>query len=354
MTASLGFSGVGIYVLAKENNQIGAMDMGAIPDLLPGRQPINDDTIREQWEHLWKIKLPSNSGLGIAGMIEAAEKGNLKALYIMGENPLRALPQPQRVKKALQKLDFVVVQDILNNETTDIADVVLPGSAFCEKAGSFTNLEGRIQSFSAVVSPPVDAKPDWEILDLLASKLEGYKPYGSLEKIQTEIRQLVPMYKDLKAEGHGWIKKASSKAIFDSGAAGGLISFSPIGSAGAEQADDDYPFSAILGSLRFHLGSGTRSSQSERILNFGLKGEVEISPEDGTNLDLLDGDTVRIFSKHGVIQREIRRKESVGPGQIFIPLAVNENDAMNLIGLSELTAPEYSGLKTCPVRVEKF
>jgi anaerobic selenocysteine-containing dehydrogenase len=162
------------------------------------------------------------------------------------------------------------------------------------------------------------------------------------------------MYTDLQAEGHGWIKKAGSKAIFNSEAGDGLMLFSPMVPAEDEQAGDDYPFTAILGSLRFHLGSGTRSSRSERILNFGLKGEVEISPEDGANLDLLDGDTVRIVSRQGVIQRGIRREDGVGKGQLFIPLAVNENDAMNLIGLWEPTTPEYSGLKTCPVRVEKL
>ena len=184
--------------------------------------------------------------------------------------------------------------------------------------------------------------------------MKGYEPYDSLEKIQTEIRRLVPMYKDLKAQGHGWVKKASSKAILESGAADGLMSFSPIVSTEDEPADEDHSFVAILGSLRLHLGSGTRSNQSTRILNFGLKGEVEISPEDSANLNLLDGDIVRIVSRHGVIQREIRREERVGKGQVFIPLAVNDNDAMNLIGLSEPTAPEYSGLKTCSVKVEKL
>jgi len=353
MSGSLGAAGAGIYVLAKENNQIGAMDMGAVPDLLPGRQSITDDAVRHAWEQRWKVKLPSDPGLNIFGMIEAAEKGNLKALYVMGENPLRALPQPQRVKKALQNLDFLVVQDVLKNETTDIADVILPGAAFCEKAGSFTNLEGRIQAFAGVVSPPGAARPDWEILDRLSAKLGVNETYGSLERIRTEIRIHVPMYTELQDDGQGWINAPHPKAIADSAPADSSIPFSPITSVEDEPPDNDYPFTSILGSLRFHLGSGTRTTNSRRILGFGLKGEVEISPEDGVNLGLIDGDSVRIASEHGVIEREIRMDERIGQGQIFIPLAINENDAMNLIGLSDLSAPESSGVKTCPVRLTK-
>jgi len=353
MSGSLGVAGAGIYILAKENNQIGAMDMGAVPDLLPGRQSITDGAVRHAWEQRWKTKLPSDPGLNIFGMIEAAEKGSLKALYVMGENPLRALPQPQRVKKALQNLDFLVVQDILKNETTDIADVILPGAAFCEKAGSFTNLEGRIQSFAGVVSPPGAARPDWKILDRLSSKLGVKETYGSLERIRTEIHMHVPMYTELQDDGQGWIKATRPKAMVGSAPAGSSIPFSPVISTEDEPPDNDYPFTSILGSLRLHLGSGTRTMNSQRILGFGLKGEVEISPEDGANLGLIDGDSVRIASEHGVIEREIRMDERIGQGQIFIPLAVNENDVMNLVGLSDLSAPESSGVKTCPVRLAK-
>ncbi len=352
MSGSLDVNGAGIYVLAKENNQAGAMDMGTVPDLLPGRQSLNDNRMRHGWEQRWKIKLPSESGLDIVGMIEAAEKGSLKALYVMGENPLRALPQPERVKKALENLDFLVVQDILKNETTQIADVILPGAAFCEKAGSFTNMEGRIQSFVGVVSPPVSARPDWEILDQLATKLGAHEVYGTVENIQKEIRELVPMYTDLQDCGQGWINEIRPKTNMDYSAADRLISFSPVVSTKDESPDDEYPFTAILGSLRLHLGSGTRSNYSQRILDFGLKGEVEISPEDGINMGLMNGDAVKIISKYGAIDRKIRREARIPQGQIFIPLAVNENDAMRLIGLSALT-PESSGVKTCQIRLAK-
>ena len=131
------------------------------------------------------------------------------------------------------------------------------------------------------------------------------------------------------------------------------MSFSKMVSLEDEPFDDAYPFTAILGSLRSHLGSGTRSSRSQRISAFELNGEVEIYIEDAARLELSDGDLVSIVSRHGAVQRAVRRERRVGPGRLFIHLAVCDNDAVNLIGLFAPTAPAYSGLKTCPVKIEK-
>jgi formate dehydrogenase alpha subunit len=353
MTGSLGTEGGGIYVLARENNQVGAMDMGAVPDLLPGRMPLDDDTARKTWEKNWKVKISPDPGLNMSRVIQAAERGQLKALFIMGENPLRSLPQPERVKGALEKLEFLVVQDILNNEMTKIADVVLPGAACSEKSGTFTNLEGRIQSFSPVVPPPGSAKPDWEILDLLATRLGAPGLYGSVEKIREEICRLVSPYAQMTAQGHSWLKASSPMAAFHADSTDKKIPFSPMVSTAEEQRDADYPFTAILGSVRCHLGSGTRTNASERIRDFNLSGEVAICAEDADLLNLNDGDTVKVESRWGVIKREVGRSTRIAPGQLFVPLAVNANDAMNLIDLSDLADPGTAGWKSCAVKITK-
>ena len=353
ITGSLGTEGAGIYILARENNQAGAMDMGAVPNLLPGRMPLDDDRIRKTWEKNWKVKISPDPGLNMVRMIEAAENGRLKALYIMGENPLRALPQPQRVKAALEKIDFVVVQDILNNEIVKLADVALPGAAVSEKSGSFTNLEGRIQSAAPVVPPPGNAKPDWEILDLLATRLGSQNPYGAVENIRKEIRSLVPPYAEMSGHGQSWLKAFSPMAVFHADGARKMMSFSPVVSTQDDQRDADYPFTAILGSLRYHLGSGTRTSASARIQEFDLNGEVVISTRDADQLKLKDGDAVRLKSRWGMIKRKIGRSPRIGPGQLFVPLAVNANDAMNLIDLADLANPKSAGWKTCAVKIEK-
>ena len=353
MTGSLGSPGAGIFVLARENNQLGATDMGAAPDLLPGRQPIDDDTARKNWEKTWKTSISPDPGLNMARVIAAAEKGNLKALYIMGENPLRALPESGRVKKALENLELLVVQDILNSETAQIADVVLPGAPLSEKQGSVTNLEGRIQSFLPVVTPPGKARPDWEILDLLAAGLSKSEPYGSLEKIRAEIRKLVPMYASLNGQNQDWIKPISGKAIFKDPGAEGLISFYPVVSTEDEPADNDFPFTAIIGSLRFHLGSGTRTQASDRIQEFDLAGQLEVSPPVGASLDLKDDDTVVVTSKFGSVTRGIRIEKGLGANHIFVPTGFNGNEAMDLLALSDITKPGSPGWKTCRVKIEK-
>ncbi|UCE56155.1 MAG: molybdopterin-dependent oxidoreductase [Desulfobacterales bacterium] len=353
LTGSLAADGGGIYVLARENNQIGAMDMGTVPHLLPGRQALNDDRVRKQWEKNWNVKLSPDPGLNMVRMIEAAEQGNLKAMYIMGENPLRCLPQPERVQKALAKLDFLVVQDILNSETAQMADVVLAAAAFSEKHGSFTNLEGRIQSFHPAVVPPGNAKSDWEILDLLIAKMNQTKGYETLEKIRMEIRKLVPAYAQLDGQRQGWITQISQKAVFNNQTADGLITFYPLVTTEAHSVDSDYPFSAIVGSLRYHLGSGTRTNASERIQGFDLCGQIEISPEDGAKLEMVDGDSVKVISPFGAVQRTITLKKEISPGEVFVPIAVNSNDAMNLIELTDLADPNSPGWKTVRVKLEK-
>ncbi len=353
MTGSLGSPGAGIFVLARENNQLGATDMGAAPDLLPGRQPIDDDTARKKWEKTWKTSISPDPGLNMARVIAAAEKGSLKALYIMGENPLRALPESGRVKKALENLELLVVQDILNSETAQIADVVLPGAPLSEKQGSVTNLEGRIQSFLPVVTPPGKARPDWQILDLLAAGLSKSEPYGSLEKIRAEIRKLVPMYASLNGQNQDWIKPISGKALFKDPGAEGLISFYPVVSTEDEPADNDFPFTAIIGSLRFHLGSGTRTQASDRIQEFDLAGQLEVSPPVGASLDLKDDDTVVVTSKFGSVTRGIRIEKGLGANHIFVPTGFNGNEAMDLLALSDITKPGSPGWKTCNVKIEK-
>ena len=353
MTGSLGSPGTGLFVLARENNQLGAMDMGTAPDLLPGRQPLDDEAARKKWEKNWKVNISPDPGLNLVRIIEAAEAGSLKALYIMGENPLRALPQSERVQKALGKLEFLVVQDILHNETAKIADIVLPGAAISEKQGSITNLEGRLQTFQPVVSPPGKAQPDWKILDLLAAGLGGGKAYETLEKIREEICQLVPAYQSLNGQNQGWLKPTGDKALFNTAGSKDLISFYPVVSTEDDGEDKNFPFTAIIGSLRYQLGSGTRTGASDRVNGFDLAGQLEMSPPDSTDLKIDNGDTVMLTSASGSITRSVRIDKSLSAGQLFVPTGYNKNDAMNLLPLSDITKAGSPGWKTTRVKVKK-
>lgn len=353
MTGSLGCRKGGVYVISNENNESGAWDMGAVPHALPGRRPLGEDGARKEWERAWKRKISPDQGLNLVRMIEEAEKGNLKAMYVMGENPLRSLPQGERVRRALGRLDFLVVQDILATETCQIADVVLPGAASYEKGGSFTNMEGRIQSFEPVVPPPGDARPDWEILDVLAQRMGFPRPYGSLDGIRSEIARSIPMYGDLGGRGGvAWIKEMSDRSLFRVDGGGGPISFSPVVSTQYDTPERGYPLTAVLGGLRYHLGSGTRTGHSERIREFGLEGEVEVSPGDGARLGIREGEMVRVVSPHGTVARKVRLERTLRAGLVFLPTAFRGNDARELIPLSPLEGANSQGWKTCQVRLE--
>jgi formate dehydrogenase alpha subunit len=284
-------------------------------------------------------------------MVKAAEEKKLKALFIMGENPLRSLPQPDRVKEALKNLDFIVVQDILSTETTEIADVVLPGAAFCEKEGSFTNFEGRIQFFKNAVNPPGHAKPDWEILDILIEQCKMPFRYSSIKNIRNEIKSLISLYEDFNEDnGHVWLKDSDKKK---SSQEGFRIPFFNISSIERNTKDVSYPFTAIIGSMRHHLGSGTRTGNSERISESENNSRIEISTNDAIDLNLKDGDAILIKSSYGTIQREVKIKGGLNPGIIFIPTGFNNNNAMNIVKLASYEEQDWEGIKTIDVSIEK-
>jgi predicted molibdopterin-dependent oxidoreductase YjgC len=216
-----------------------------------------------------------------------------------------------------------------------------------------TNLEGRVQPFDPVVPPPGNARADWELLDLLAARLGAGTPYESLTNIRKEIRKLVPMYAALSVAGEAWLENVSTKALFNSNGRGELIAFYPVVSTEGKPVDDAYPFTAIVGTQRYQLGSGTRSSASERIQELASAGKIEISPRDAADFNLVEGSTVVVSSRHGRVTRAVHLKSGISPGHIFVPTGVNRNEAMNLFDLSDLTTPGAAGWKTCEVKLEK-
>ncbi len=345
VTGSVGKNKGGIYGIAAENNEAGARDMGCLPDAVPGRLPLSDSSVRKQWERAWRASLSPDPGLGKARMIMEAERGNLKALYIMGENPVRALGASHRIASALKRLEFLVVQDILETETTRLAHVVLPGAAFSEKSGSFTNMEGRVQSFEPAVALPGEAKPDWEILDLLGNRMGSKGLYRSIQNIRHEIARLVPAYMDLgRKQASVWVRETRPAGPF------GLSSYS---SLEAESPNERYPYTAILHTPRCHLGAGTRTSSSARIREYGAEGEAEVSPEEAESLGLSDGESVSITSRHGRIERKIVSRAGIGPGLVYVPRAVHGNNAASLLPLFSSTAADAPGINAVPVKIER-
>jgi len=335
-----------IYVPTYENNEAGAWDMGVSPNTLPGGDPLDREEVRKQWERAWGAMLSPDPGLNMIRMIHEAEKGNLKALYVMGENPLRSLPQHEYVTRALENLEFLVVQDIVESETTRLAGVILPGAAFSEKAGFFTNMEGRIQRFEAAVSPVGDARPDWDILDLLLKKMGKAAFSGSLERLRREIAKLVPGYMDISPSAPGgWVRR---EVLGDE-----EITFFPVFELRSPEQSEDFPLTVVLRSFRAHLGSGTRTSRSERVQGSGWGGEVEICAGDAQKLDIQVGDRIRVESPHGTIERGVRIGKRLCSGIVAVPRGFAQNDAMNLFPLKDRGEADFAGWITCPARIIK-
>lgn len=352
ITGSVNSGSAGFFIPSLENNLAGALDMGCIPDMLPGRRRLDDAADKKAVEDLWETRLPETPGKDIHGMIKAAEAGTLKGLYIMGENLLRSLPDPERVHAALKNLDFIVVQDIVQNRTADLADVVLPAAAFAEKQGSFTNMEGRLQGFLPVVAPPGDALADWTLLAMLARKAGYPEHYSTIEKIRQEIRRVIPMYRSIGSHRQSWVNKPE-------GSHAKKFEFAPQTVSEASSSDENYPFTAFIGNLRWHLGAGTRTSRSARINASGKIGEIEISPKDARKLGLKNNgnqpphSAIRLLSPFGAIQRAFVVNSAIPEGQIFIPQGFFGNDVMQIADFNTLASPE-SGWRSVPVRIEKI
>ncbi|ACL04250.1 NADH-quinone oxidoreductase subunit 3-like protein (Nqo3/NuoG) [Desulfatibacillum aliphaticivorans] len=346
ITGSLDKGASGIYILHRENNQLGALDMGCAPDGLPGRSSLSDEKARKTWASAWGSKMSPDPGLSLVQMIREADKGNLKALYIMGENPARSLPDPGFVKAALEKVDFLAVQDILMTETAQLADMILPGAVFAEKAGSFTNMEGRVQSFKPALPLPGAARPDWEILAMLAHKLGMDARYSDVRDIQKEIAQLIPSYgEQYLTSPVSWVKDA----IRDDQP----MAFTTPVCWDGEDHRVGFDFTAITGSVRLHLGSGTRTGQSSRIIAWDGRASIEMSPTDAASLGIENGDAVRVVSQTGSMQGTAKLVFGFPEGLLRTPAGVAGHALAGLLDISRTPGAVYFGCKSFPVNVEK-
>jgi len=195
LCGNVGIEGGGVNPLRGQNNVQGACDLGALPNVFPAYQAVTSKEVRKKFEVAWGVKeLPSNPGITVVEMMTAAAKGELKALYIMGENPMLSDPDLTHVEEGLKNLDFLVVQDMFLTETAQLANVVLPTASFAEKEGTFTNTERRVQRVRKGVSPPGEARADWEIIADMATRMSYKMEYRSAEDVFMEMAEVTPSY----------------------------------------------------------------------------------------------------------------------------------------------------------------
>ena len=365
LTGNIGRPSTGVNPLRGQNNVQGACDMGALPNVYSGYQKVADADARTKFERAWGRELPADPGLTLVEMMNAAGEGQLRALYIMGENPMISDPDINHVREALKRLDLLVVQDIFLTETAELADVVLPGACFAEKEGTFTNTDRTVLRVRKAVEPPGQARPDWRVLCDLAQRL-GYDgfAYSSTEDIMAEIVRLTPSYGGIsyerldRGETLSWpcpdADSPGTTFLHKGKFARGLGRFFDVEyRAPAEEPDDQFPLILTTGRTMFHFHTGTMTRRIGLLNHEEPTGYVEINPEDAKQLSLVDGEKVEVRSRRGSIEIATLVTKRVPKGTVFIPFHFAEcaaNTLTNPVLDPEAKIPE---LKVCAVRVAK-
>lgn len=324
----VGRESTGVNPLRGQNNVQGACDMGALPDVFPGYQNVEDGKVREKFEKVWEVRLPQTPGLTVVEMIHAIETERVRGMYIMGENSALSDPNTTRTIAALKKLDFLVVQDIFLSETALLADVVLPAACFAEKDGTFTNTERRVQRLHRALHPPGEAKSDWEILSSLAARMGYCMNCSNPADTMREVARLTPIYRGvlysrIGKEGLQWPCPDASHPgtgyLHGGKFTRGKGKFHPVPYIPpAESPDSEYPFMLTTGRVLFHFHTGTMSRRVQGINELVPEGIVEINPSDAATLGIYAQDMVEIASKRGKIQAKVKVTDKSPPGLVFM------------------------------------
>jgi len=364
LTGNIGVSGGGVNALRGQNNVQGACDMGALPNVFSGYQPVGDEAANAKFSQAWGRDLPKQPGFTLTDMFPAIEAGKIKALYIVGENPMVTDPDLHHVEAALQKLEVFIAQDIFLSQTAKLAQVVLPGVSFAEKDGTFTNTERRVLRVRQAIQPIGESRQDWQITQDLAGRLGYPMHYDSPEKIFEEIRRLTPSYagmtyERLQAQGLQWPcptlehpgtpylhkdRFTRGKGLFQA------IDYKPP----AEVEDEEYPLLLSTGRSFAHFHSGTMSRVSPSLHHEVQTGYVEINTEDAEGMGVEDGEPVRVSSRRGEIRIQAKISPRVNRGVVFIPFHFSECAANVLTNPALDPVAKIPEFKVCAVKVEKL
>ncbi len=364
LTGNIGRESTGVNPLRGQNNVQGACDLAALPNVFPGYQKVGEAELRAKFEKAWGVPLSGETGLTVVEMVHAAEERRVRAMVIMGENPALSDPNANRARKALDTLDFLVVQDIFLTETAEFADVVLPGVCFAEKDGTFTNTERRVQLVRRALEPPGETRQDWEILCDVATRLGCPMTYESPADIMDEIASVTPIYGGIS---HARLRKVSlqwpckdaghpgtpylHKGTFSRGL--GKFHATPFREP-AELPDKKYPLIFSTGRLLFQFHTGTLSRRTSGLDEIAPPGNIEMNPADAARLGIEHAEPVRVASRRGEIEARAFVTPRVREGMVFMPFHYHEspanvltNDALDPVAM----IPE---LKVCAVKVEKL
>ena len=362
LCGNMGIPGGGINPLRGQNNVQGACDMGALPNVYTGYQKVDDPAIRERMAKAWGVEPPSQPGLTITQMMDKALSGDIRALYIVGENPMVSDPDLNNVRKSLDSLEFLIVQDIFMTETAQMANVVLPSAAFAEKDGTFTNTERKIQRLRKALDPPGAAREDSDIICDLSSRMGYTMSYNSSLAVMEEIARITPSYCGInydRLERGGIFWPCTGTAHpgtpclhMDQFTCGLGVFHATDYIPPAELPDEEFPLYLTTGRLLYQYHTGTMTMKSPGLNAIAPECFVEISPEDAKNYNVNDGELLRVTSRRGEIRAKARISEELKPGTIFIPFHYAEAAANMLTNSSLDPAAKIPEYKVCAVNVD--
>jgi len=346
ITGQIGKPGAGLNPPRGQNNVQGASDVGCSPLIYPGYIPVTDDANRKKVAAVWNFPydaLSAGIGLTTVEIMQAAHDEKLKGLYIMGENPMLTDPNQNHTRKSLERLDFLVVQDIFPTETTAYADVILPGVSFAEKNGTFVNSDRRVSRVRKAVDPPGKARQDWEILWEITKRMGcPIKSYRAESEIFDEIAAVAPIlagisHDRIEQEGIQWPCPAKghpgTRTLFldKFNTPGGRAILIPVDYVPqTEKPTADYPFLLNTGRILYQYHTSTMSRRNKALTDFANQSYVLMHPDDATKLGLKDGQRVNIASRQGKIDTRLKISNEVWPGELFMPFHYSESPVNRL------------------------
>jgi len=365
LTGHVGMESTGVNPLRGQNNVQGACDMGGLPNVFTGYQKVTDEPVCQKFEKAWGVTgIPRKVGKTVTDMLAMAHKGELKALYIMGENPMMSDPDTKHVEDALKHLELLIVQDIFPNETTALAHVVLPGCTFAEKDGTFSNTERRVSRVRKAIEPIGESRQDWQIICDLAQRLGYPMKYSSWADILREINELTPSYAGITPErletgfGIQWPcpnKDHPGTPYLHKGKfTKGLGTFVPCEHIEPNEVPDaEYPLTLTTGRVYWHYHTGSMTRRTNLLERECNQNFVEIHPDTAKSLNVRNGETVIVETRRGSIEIPTKITDEIVPGLIFVPFHFTEakvnlltNPAHDPVG----KIPEY---KVCAARIRK-
>ena len=363
LCGNIGKELTGVNPLRGQNNVQGACDMGALPNVFTGYQSVSNEEIVQKFEKAWEIDLSRNIGLTVPEITHEISDDKIKFLYIMGENPMISDPDINHIKKALDTLDFLVVQDIFLTETGQMADVILPASSFAEKDGTFTNTDRRVQRVRKAINPVGNSKPDWIILMEVMNKLGYNKTYKNPTEIMNEISSLTPSYAGINYDrieknGLQWpcptTDHPGTKVLHVDKFAKGKATFVPCEYIlSCEDLSEEYPYTLVNGRILYHYHTRTMTGRVEGLNEKAPHSYIEVNPITAKKLGFEDNEKIKVSSKRGEIETFVKITDIVDEDIFFMPFHFADGAANYLTNTKLDTISKEPDLKVCAIKVEK-